>query len=190
MKLFRLIGTMTIVAAVAATMAVSASALTASYADNTVTLGEVATADQGDYTVVVTSAENGNDTTEGDIFQLAQTTAAPTTVAVPADLAPGKYYVRVGGYANGYENAEFVKTLATAATPEATYTDGEDDAVSTFTVTVDAPTGLTPYWYATIGGVAKKTANAATWANFAGNVKLALIYQGTETITDVNLIWE
>lgn len=190
MKLFRLMGTMTIVAAVAATMAVSASALTANYADNKVTLGDVATADAGDYTVVITTALEGNDTTEGDIFQLAQSEAAPTEVAVDADLAPGKYYVRVGGYNDSYKTAEFVKALEVAAVTGETYTEGDDADVATFTATTEAPAGLTPYWYATIGGVAKKTANAAKWANVQGSVQLALIYQGAETIENVNLIWE
>lgn len=191
MKLFRLMGTMTIVAAVAATMAVSASALTANYADNKVTLDDVAAANAGDYTVVITTAAVGNDTSKGDIFQLAQSEAAPTEVAVDADLAYGKYYVRVGGYEAGYQTAEFVKALEVAAVTGETYTEGDDEDVATFTATTtEAPAGLTPYWYATIGGVAKKTANAAKWANVQGPVQLALIYQGAETIENVNLIWE
>lgn len=187
MKLFRLIGTMTIVAAVAATMAVSASALTANYADNKVTLGDVATADKGDYTVVITSAEQGNDTTEGDIFQLAQSETAPTELAVDADLAPGKYYVRVGGYEAGYQNAEFVKALEVAATGAMQDAENaEDAAVAYYYASAKVPSGLTPYW----SNGTKKIAATEGWAAVEGNVTLGLTIAGATEAAPMTLIWE
>lgn len=187
MKLFRLMGTMTIVAAVAATMAVSASALTANYADNKVTLGDVAKADAGDYTVVITTALEGNDTTEGDIFQLAQSEAAPTEVAVDADLAYGKYYVRVGGYEAGYQTAAFVKAPAAAvATGALADENTADETVAYYYAVTEAPTSLTPYW--TNGS--KKKAATIDWANVDGNVMLGLTVDGATELDDMSIIWE
>ena len=188
MKLFRLIGTMTIVAAVAATMAVSASALTANYADNKVALGDVATADAGDYTVVITTALEGNDTTEGDIFQLAQSEAAPTEVAVDADLAPGKYYVRVGGYEAGYQTAAFVKALEVAATGAMQDAENaEDDAVAYYYASATVPAGLLPYW---TNGV-KTIAATEGWAAVEGNVVLGLTVSGAADVDSaMALIWK
>ena len=188
MKLFRLIGTMTVVAAVAATMAVSASALTANYADNKVALGDVAAANAGDYTVVVTSALEGNDTTEGDIFQLAQSEEAPAEVALDAELAPGKYYVRVGGYEAGYETAEFVKALEVAATGAMQNAENaEDEAVAYYYADATVPAGLLPYW---TNGV-KTIAATEGWAAIDGNVKLGLIVAGaTDVDAAMTLIWK
>jgi hypothetical protein len=187
MKLFRLMGTMTIVAAVAATMAVSASALTANYADNKVTLDDVAAANAGDYTVVITTAAVGNDTSKGDIFQLAQSEAAPTEVAVDADLAYGKYYVRVGGYEAGYQTAEFVKAPAAAvATGAISNANEADAAVAYYSALTEAPTSLTPYW--TNG--TKKIAATIDWANVDGNVMLGLTVDGATELANMSIIWE
>lgn len=187
MKLFRLIGTMTIVAAVAATMAVSASALTATYADNKVTLGGVDDATAGDYTVVITTAEENNQTSEGDIFQLAQSEAKPAEIAVDPELAPGKYYVRVGGYEDGYKNTSFVKALEVPATGAFQNAENaEDAAVAYYYANADVPAGLTPYW----SNGAKKIAAKEGWAAIEGNVTLGLTVAGATEAAPMTLIWE
>ena len=189
MKLFRLIGTMTIVAAVAATMAVSASAATATYENNAVTVDTEAKAVETGYTVLISSALDNANPAEEQIYQLYQDDELGA-IALPANLPAGKYYVTVGGIETGAENTSFVKGLETEATPGKTFTEGDDEDVATFTVNVDAPAGLTPYWYATIGGVPSKTREAAKWANIEGPVQLGLVYQGAKPIENVRLIWE
>lgn len=187
MKLFRLMGTMTIVAAVAASMAVSASALEASYSAGTVTVSDVATAD-GDYTVVVTSALEGVNPAEGDIFQIDQTETKPETIAVPT-LNYGAYYVRVGGYEDGYDNARFaVSPDPVEAQKVGTYADStEDDAATAYVVSnTPAYNGLIPYWAATDKQDVKAFDN---WANVTGNVSLGLVVQGVD-LEGVSLIWK
>lgn len=200
MKLFRLMGTMTIVAAVAATMAVSASALSASYDDGTVAISGVTAQENGDYTVMVTTAIESEVPGESDIFQINQTEAAPTS-AVVGDLEDGAYYVRVGGYSTGFENARFaVSPEAATATKTVVEATGAADAQAEYysIAIAEAPTNLIPYWNADVkvgdAAAVNKSIPVANWASIAGNVSVYLIYQddSTEgtTLDNVKLIWK
>lgn len=187
MKLFRLIGTMTIVAAVAATMAVSASAATATLNGNAVKVETEATAVETGYTVLVSSALENADPTEEQIYQLYQN-AELGDIALPADLPAGKYYVRVGGIEGGYETASFVKALEVAATAEVV-----DDAAGTvaswYKVVTKAPAGLTPYWTAE-GAEDLEALFGDKTANIEGNVMLGLVVEGETAPATVTLIWK
>jgi hypothetical protein len=188
MKLFRLIGTMTIVAAVAATMAVSASAeaVAADYNAETgkVTFDAPATDNNNDYTVMVVSALVNNDVTEGDIFQLAQ-----GSKEVVAPTEPGKYYATIGGYADGVKkSAEFV--VPQLDTVEGTVVDTEEGEVASwYKVVTKAPKGLTPYWTAE-GAEDLEALFGDKTANIEGNVMLGLVVEGETAPATVTLIWK
>lgn len=189
MKLFRLIGTMTIVAAVAATMAVSASAATATLNGNNVTVDTEAEAVATGYTVLVSSAKENADPTEEQVYQLYQN-AELGDIALPADLPAGKYYVRVGGIATGIENTSFVKT-ATVPAEGALFNDenATDAKVAYYYVTTGVPGGLTPYW---TNGVKEKPALIdMEMANLDGTINLGLRVDGANAFDeDMALLWK
>lgn len=192
MKLFRLMSTMTIVAALAATMAVSASAMTASYADDTVSVAGLSEKATGvdSYTIMVTTAQKGASHTEGDIYFIDE--AANISSNTVGTLPAGKYYVRVGGQSTAdYEVAEFtVAPAATAAVLDQTFAEDTESAkATTYTADATAPTGLTPYWTADNANEDLKAIDG-TWASVESAVKFVLIVEGEVQPVNPKLIWK
>lgn len=87
------------------------------------------------------------------------------------------------------------KSTSTEDTVDTTYTgttqiEGTGTQAVSFRRTEAIQTGKTPYWEAKFGGVTKYC--KANTANLSGNgnVKLGLVYVGTEAISDVTLTWK